>query len=168
MSNYPYKASSNDYGGGSLGLLGETLPDTIKIEHVFTLKFSDKWERPLGKLVDKCLDLSKYYSESFRFIAAGVGSYLFFLGVSKVVQASRGSGSSDDSSCTNTKKNKTKCKDKYKSKDSNYNTIRAGSSSRKAKAKDDSITTQLESSSTTPKLTTIEVPTSDSKPRATP
>ena len=152
MSNYPYKASSSSSNGGDglgLGLLGETLPDTIKIEHVFTLQFSDKLERPLRKWVDKVLDLSKHYAESFHFIAVGIASYFFFLGVSKIVQASSSNSSSssrhsrdDDCSC-NTKKNKSKNKDKDKSKESTHN-IRSGSSSqsRKTKTKDASTTQQ--------------------------
>ena len=125
MSNSSYKASSPSYGnsGGDSGLgllLGESLPDTIKIEHVFTLKFSDKWDRPLRKWIEKVVDgwlkLSPHYAESFRFIATGIGSYFFLLGVSRVVAASkmpRGSGSrSNEDDTTTAKKNKTKPKDK--------------------------------------------------------
>lgn len=169
MSNYPYKTtSSNDYGGGGLGLLGETLPDTIKIEHVFTLKFSDKWERPLRKWVDKWFDLSKHYAESFQFIAAGIGSYFFFLGVSKVLEARIRSSNSDDSSSTNTKKNKTKTKNQ-KTKESVDNTVGSESSSRNAKTTDAIITKQLQEPSTIPKATTVETaPISDSGLRAIP
>ena len=172
MSNYPYKTtSSNDYGGSGLGLLGETLPDTIKIEHVFTLKFNDKWERPLRKFVDKWFDLSKHYAESFHFIAAGIGSYFFFLGVSKVVEARIRSRNSDDSSSTNTKKNKSKSKTQ-KSKESAANTTAGSeSSSRNAKTTTDAvITKQLQESSTIPKTTTEEAaPIFDSGPtRETP
>jgi hypothetical protein len=115
MSNYPYKASSSssskDDGMGGLGLLlGESLPDTIKIEHVFTLKFGasdSKWEKPLRRWIDNWFDLTKNYSESFHLIAAGIGSYFFFLGVSKVIHASR-SGSNDNNSKSTKKKDKDK------------------------------------------------------------
>ena len=115
MSNYPYKASSasssKDDGMGGLGLLlGESLPDTIKIEHVFTLKFgasNSKWEKPLRRWIDNWFDLTKNYSESFQFIAAGIGSYFFLLGISKVIQASR-SGSNDNNSKSTKKKDKDK------------------------------------------------------------
>lgn len=169
MSNYPYKTTSpNDYGGSGLGLLGETLPDTIKIEHVFTLKFNDKWERPLRKFVDKWFDLSKQYAESFHFIAAGIGSYFFFLGVSKVLQASNRSGNSDDSSSTNTKKSKSKIKTQKSKEIVASTTVGSESSSRNAKTTDAIITKQLQESSTIPKTTTVEAaPISDSGPRAT-
>jgi hypothetical protein len=115
MSNYPYKASSSssskDDGMGGLGLLlGESLPDTIKIEHVFTLKFGatdSKWEKPLRRWIDNWFDLTKNYSKSFHLIAAGTGSYFFLLGVSKVIQASR-SGSNDNNSKSTKKKDKDK------------------------------------------------------------
>lgn len=121
MSNYPYKASSSskDDGMGGLGLLlGESLPDTIKIEHVFTLKFGasdSKWEKPLRRWIDNWFDLTKNYSESFHLIAAGIGSYFFFLGVSKVIQASRSSSTNDNNSKSTKKKDKDK---QHKDKDS--------------------------------------------------
>lgn len=167
MSNYPYKSSQSDYGGGSIGLLGETLPDTIKIEHVFTFKISDRLERPLRKWVDKCLDLSKHYAESFQFIAAGIGAYFFLLGVSKIVQAGNKSSNNDDSSSTQSRKNKTKSSKNQKSKDDAKNTIVSEQPSRNAKTKDNDLKTQLQQSSTIPKMTTAEVSLSDSERRAT-
>ena len=93
--------SSNKYSD-DIGLLGG-IPETIKIQHavqhVFTLKFSDKLERPVRKL----LDISKHYADSFQLIAAGIGSYFFFSGVAKLVLAYNTSTANDDG-----KKNKTK------------------------------------------------------------
>eukprot|EP00535_Pseudo-nitzschia_heimii_P004779 CAMPEP_0197185632 /NCGR_PEP_ID=MMETSP1423-20130617/12343_1 /TAXON_ID=476441 /ORGANISM="Pseudo-nitzschia heimii, Strain UNC1101" /LENGTH=162 /DNA_ID=CAMNT_0042636751 /DNA_START=84 /DNA_END=573 /DNA_ORIENTATION=+ len=153
MSNFPHKVSSGGYGGESLGLFGETLvPDTIKIEHVFTLKLSDKWERPLRKWIDKWFDLSKDYAESFSYVAAGLGSYFFFLGVSKVVQAGKLSDNSDNSSSCNAKRNKTRSKDRNKKNDVDRNG--SSSSSRKVETKETSTTTL----STIPKTTTDEAP----------
>ena len=167
MNNYPYKSPQKDYSGDGLGLFGEALPDTIKIEHVFTLKISDKLERPLRKWVDKVLDLSKYYAESFQFIAVGIGSYFFLLGISKIVQANNMSSNSDDGSNTHSKKNKTKNSKNQKSKESVANTIGSEYSSRNAKTKDNDVATQLQQSSTIPKMTTAEVSLSDSERRAT-
>jgi len=142
MSNYSNRTSlsPNNYGGdgmGGLGLLGESLPDTIKIDHVFTLKFSDKWERPVRKWIDKFFDLSKHYAESFHYIAAGIGSYLFFLGVSKVIQANRINANSNCCvSSNNNSKSKKTDKDEGKNKDKDKdNTSTSNILSRKKKTK---------------------------------
>lgn len=109
-SNRPSILSSVGGGGiggsSSGGLMGETLgiPETIKIEHTFTLNIADKvWSnlyRVLGggtgrdstskavrHTVKQILDLAKDYAESFHFIAVGIGSYFFLLGVAKVLEA---------------------------------------------------------------------------------
>ena len=127
-----------------------------KVEHVFTFKFADKWERPLRKWVDKCLDLSKQYSESFHFIAVGIGSYFFLLGVSKVVEASNRSRNSDDNIA---KRNRTKTKTE-KSKESGDTNAESNSLSRNAKTKDTETTAQLKSS-TIPKAASADAPILD-------
>jgi hypothetical protein len=109
-------SSGGGSGIGGGGLMGETLgiPETIRIEHTFTFNVSDNvWSnlhRFLGwrdnskavrHTIKQILDLSKEYAESFRFIAVGIGSYFFFLGVAKVLEAGgnhdRGSDSNKDS-----------------------------------------------------------------------
>jgi len=143
---------------GGLELLGESLPDTIKIDHVFTLKFSEKWERSVHKWIDKCFELSKHYAESFHFIAAGIGSYLFFLGVSKVVQASRINASSSCVCSNNNSKSKKKDKDKNKDNISSSNFL-----SRKTKTKKCS-NTQLPPSSILLDNTSSDLIVSESAP----
>ncbi len=153
MNSY---SSKNDYGGSGLGLLGETLPDTIKIEHVFTLQIPSKWDRPLRKWVDKCLDLSKQYAESFHFIAVGIGSYFFLLGCSKIVAASnnnRTSSNNDgDTPSTSTKK-KTRSKNPKTKENAN------GSDS----SKNEKTTQPPQETSTMPKATVAKLPTTDSE-----
>lgn len=70
-----------------LGLLGDV--ETIKIEHIFTFNLGEKWERPLRKTMGQWMDVCTEYAESFRFIAVGIGSYFFLLGISKVIEAGR-------------------------------------------------------------------------------
>ena len=81
-------------------MLGETLPDTIKVEHILTLSIPSKWDRAVRRWVDKGLELSMQYAESFHFIAVGIGSYFFLLGCAKVVEAGakNRSSSNDDGS----------------------------------------------------------------------
>ena len=125
-------SSINNNGLGA-ELFGGTIPDKIKIEHVLTLKFcSDKSEKVFRRWIDRWLDLSMYYAESFRFIAAGIGSYFFFLGVSKLLLA-RG----NDNSCSPSSKAKTKIKSKDK--DKNIAATGSSSSSRKVKLKRDNV-----------------------------
>ncbi|KAG7366737.1 hypothetical protein IV203_029407 [Nitzschia inconspicua] len=108
MNSGTYRTSSSSSSGSasSLGLLGEVASETINIQHtiqhVFTFRISDKWEKPLRRYMDKFLDLSLAYAESFRFISVGIGSFFFLWGVSKVVAAGnaneRGGNSSGSSS----------------------------------------------------------------------
>jgi len=146
-------------------LFGEAFPETIKIEHTFTLKFSEKWERPLRKWIDKCLDASKQYAESFHFIAVGIGSYFFFLGISKIVEASNASrGGSDDS--PGTKKNRNKVKGKDKSTESTDTKNGSRSPSIKGKTKGQNAKSEI-TPSTIPDTTVIEAASStDSEPVA--
>jgi hypothetical protein len=72
--------------------------DIIKVEHVFTLNFSDKWERPMRKVVQSWLDLSLHYAESFRFLAMGISAYFVLLGASKFIAAAKGGGKGDSHS----------------------------------------------------------------------
>jgi hypothetical protein len=95
----------------SLGLLGD-VAETIKIQHtihhVFTFHIGDKWERPLRRSIDKFLDLSLYYAESFRFVAVGIGSFFFLWGVSKVVEAGKRDDDDDDRHVHHKKRSTTK------------------------------------------------------------
>ena len=158
MNNY---SSKSDYGGSGLGLLGETLPDTIKIEHVFTLQIPSKWDRPLRRWVDKCLDLSKQYAESFHFIAVGIGSYFFLLGCANIVQAgsSNRSSNNDDSSSTSKKKDKSRSKNS-KSKESVASTT---ATIKGADTNISAVKAQPQQSLTIPKATIVETPPTDSE-----
>ncbi|KAG7352678.1 hypothetical protein IV203_008726 [Nitzschia inconspicua] len=107
MNSSTYRSPSSSSGSASsLGLLGEVASETINIQHtiqhVFTFRISDKWEKPLRRYMDKFLDLSLAYAESFRFISVGIGSFFFLWGVSKVLAAGnaneRGGNSSGSSS----------------------------------------------------------------------
>ncbi len=105
MSKYTPKT---DYGGSGLGLLGETLPDTIKVEHVLTLSVPSKWDRAIRRWVDKGLELAMQYAESFHFIAVGIGSYFFLLGCAKVVEAGSHNRSSNNEDGSSKRREKTK------------------------------------------------------------
>jgi Sec-independent protein translocase protein TatA len=72
--------------------------DIIKVEHVFTLNFSDKWERPMRKIVQSWLDVTYHYAESFRFLAIGISAYFVLLGASKFIEAARSGGKGDSHS----------------------------------------------------------------------
>ncbi len=150
-----YTSKSNDYGGSGLGLLGETLPDTIKVEHVLTLQIPSKWDRAIRRWVDKGLELSMQYAESFHYIAVGLGSYFFFLGCAKVLEAgsSHRSSSNDDGSSSNKRREKAKNKNP-KGKESTAATTTTNSKATSTKA-----------SSTTPKATIVDVPPKDSEPK---
>jgi hypothetical protein len=89
---------------GLLGEVAETIHIQHTIQHVFTFRISDKWEKPLRRYMDKFLDLSLYYAESFRFISVGIGSFFFLWGVSKVVAAGNHSDGSDKRSSSSKSK----------------------------------------------------------------
>lgn len=116
--SFPSSSSSSSSGGGNgmRELLGDTLPETIRVEHTFTLDLGDKLWHRLDRLmgtkamrysVRSVLDLAKEYAESFRFIAIGIGSYFFLLGVSKVLEAGGGgdgTGKKSSSSSSSSRK----------------------------------------------------------------
>jgi hypothetical protein len=94
MNRSSYGSSSSSSGSGGvggggggmgLGLLSDV--ETIRIEHIFTFNLNEKWERPFRKSMSQWLDICTDYAESFRFIAVGIGSYFFLLGISKVIAA---------------------------------------------------------------------------------
>jgi hypothetical protein len=101
MSNPTYRISSasSPRSGESLGVL-EVVTETIHIQHtiqhVLTFRISDKWEKPMRRYIEKFLDLSMYYAESFRFVSVGIGSFFFLWGVSKVVAAGNYRNDDDD------------------------------------------------------------------------
>lgn len=108
--NSSYKSSSSSSSLGLLGEVSESINIQHTIQHVFTFRISDKWEKPLRRYTDKFLDLSLYYAESFRFIAVGIGSFFFLWGVSKVVAA----GADNDRRGGSTSSSKSKSKSSRK------------------------------------------------------
>lgn len=109
-SSYGSNHSSGGGGGGGggggmgLGLLSDV--ETIRIEHIFTFNLGEKWERPLRKSIGQWLDICMEYAESFRFIAVGIGSYFFLLGISKVIAAGNNQRNDDGGSGTAHKSSK--------------------------------------------------------------
>mmetsp|Transcript_628 Transcript_628/g.1088 ORF Transcript_628/g.1088 Transcript_628/m.1088 type:complete len:129 (-) Transcript_628:1279-1665(-) len=81
--------------------------DSIKVEHLFTLKI----DRSLRKTADRMLDLVGEYGESFRYIAIGLTAYLFFSGMAQLVNAV---GTTDDSPSHSSKVKKAKKEKKDK------------------------------------------------------
>ena len=158
-----YSSKKSDYGDSGLGLMGD-FPDTIKIEHVFTLQIPGKWDRPIRRWVDKCLDLTKQYAESFHFIAVGIGSYFFLLGISKIVQASNSSRSSSSNDSNNEGTSTTK---KKSSRSKNPKRQDSGNepSAKTTKTTDASVSPQ-KTSSTISKATVVQLPATDSKEEA--
>ena len=144
---------SNDYSGSGLGLLGETLPDTIKVEHILTLSIPSKWDRAVRRWVDKGLELSMQYAESFHFIAVGIGSYFFLLGCAKVVEAGAKNRSSSNDDGSSKRREKARVKNP-KAKENAAGT--ATTTNPKA-------TTAKPSASTIPKATVADVPPTDSE-----
>tara|TARA_B110001450_G_C17562497_1_gene457338 strand:+ start:438 stop:890 length:453 start_codon:yes stop_codon:yes gene_type:complete len=106
--------------GMGLELLGETLPDVIKIEHVFCFHFNEKWERSIRKISFACFDVCMHYAESFKFISVGVSSYFFFLGLSKVLRVSQGEENRGCGCADNISRSKKKDKDKTSNNDSTH------------------------------------------------
>jgi hypothetical protein len=94
LSSAASSPSSSPVGLGLLGGAAETSHIQHTIQHVCTFRISDRWEKPIKRYMDKFLDLSLYYAESFRFISVGIGSFFFLWGVSKVVAA--GNSRDDD------------------------------------------------------------------------
>jgi hypothetical protein len=73
--------------------------DTIKVEHVLTLKMDEKWEKPLKRFVDGWLKISFHWMESFQIVAYGISAYLVLVGLSKLVEsANHGKAGSKKSS----------------------------------------------------------------------
>jgi Sec-independent protein translocase protein TatA len=68
--------------------------DTLKVEHVFTLNFSDKWDKPFRRAVHSWVELSFHFAESFRFIAIGISAYFVLLGASKLIESAKSGKSS--------------------------------------------------------------------------
>ena len=126
--------------------------DTLKVEHVFTLnfndKFLDKWDRSMKKLVYSMVDISFHFAESFRFIAVGIGAYFLLLGASKCIEASRSGGSSRGSSSSSS------------SSSSSKSSSNQGTSSRSTGAKDD-VSVKSKSSSSKSKSTKSAFPKSE-------
>jgi hypothetical protein len=145
---YPISSSSSISGPSGLGLWGGGVAENIHIQHtiqhVFTVRISDKWERPLKRYMDKFLDLSLYYAESFRFISVGIGSFFFLWGVSKVVAAGNDRDHDvEDGGKGNVSNNKNSSKSKSRS-------------SRKGASDNATVTTQTSKSTTRQKRRTIE------------
>ena len=151
-------SSSSSVSSGSMGLLGEVV-ESIKIDHtikhIFTFNIGERWERPLRKNMDKILDLSLYYAESFRFIAVGIGSFFFLWGVSKVVEAGNRDDENDSKRRSSSKSSSAK---KSSRKDSDNATVVTQSSrtttgrSRRSSRRTDAAE-QTRSSSPTPPTT---------------
>ena len=124
---------SSSTASSSSGLMGDaigSIPETIKIEHTLTFTFniadrvwvnlhrflsggtardgSNSNSKAVRQTVKQIVDLAKDYSESFRFISIGIGSYFFLLGCAKVLEAGGGnnvgSSSSKKSSSSSSKK----------------------------------------------------------------
>jgi hypothetical protein len=121
-----------------LGLFGDA--ETIKIEHIFTFNLGDKWERPLRKSMGQWMDLCMEYAESFRFIAVGIGSYFFLLGVSKVLEAGNYPRNDDGGTGGTVRKSSTKSgvggsSDKKRSGSSDNASVRSSRTNRSLKKK---------------------------------
>jgi hypothetical protein len=71
--------------------------ETVKVEHLFTFNVSEKWEKPLKKVVDSCLDLSYQWAESFRIIGVGIAGYLFLIGTARLIDSIKAKPSSKES-----------------------------------------------------------------------
>jgi hypothetical protein len=95
-------------------LTGE-MNDTIKVEHVFTFKMSDKWDRPMRKAVDTGLGLLSHFAESFRFIALGITAYFVMSGTARLVESFNGNSSSSLSRNMSSKNSPSKEKSRDKS-----------------------------------------------------
>ncbi len=112
-----------------LGLLGDV--ETIKIEHIFTFNLGEKWERPLRKSMGQWMEICMEYAESFRFIAVGIGSYFFLLGISKVIAAGNYPRNDDGGPGTVRKPSKSSSSDKISSDSASVRSSRTTRSSKK-------------------------------------
>ena len=61
--------------------------DTVKVEHIFTLQFSDKWDKSVRRIVDSCISFSFHFAESFRLMAMGVGAYFVLSGLARLMDS---------------------------------------------------------------------------------
>jgi hypothetical protein len=75
-----------DYKMNDLGLM-----ETIKVEHVFTFRINDKWERPIRKCVDALLVMGYHMSESLRLLTYGAVGYMALVGTAKLIEAMKSS-----------------------------------------------------------------------------
>ena len=70
--------------------------DTVKVEHFFTFNVSEKWEKPMKKVVDSCLDLSYQWADSFRIIGVGIAGYLLLIGTARLIDSIKAKPSSKE------------------------------------------------------------------------
>lgn len=90
--------------------------DTLRVEHIFTLSFNEKWDKPLRRAIQSCVDTSFHFAESFRFIAMGISAYFVLVGTSKLIESCK--SSSRSSSSSHKSKSSTKDDSSVKSKSS--------------------------------------------------
>ena len=80
--------------------------DTVKVEHLFTLKFSDKWDKSIRKLVDTFVNQSYHYAESFRIVAMGMCAYFVMSGLAKLASSMKDDTQSRSTARSSTLKDK--------------------------------------------------------------
>jgi hypothetical protein len=80
--------------------------ETVRVDHVFTLNVSDKWDKPLRRLAESGMDIGYHFAESFRFIAIGISAYFVLFGTAKLIEACRNKKSRDESSSESSSSNK--------------------------------------------------------------
>jgi hypothetical protein len=92
--------------------------DTVKVEHMFTFNVSEKWEKPLKKVVDSWLDLSYQWADSFRIIGVGIAGYLFLIGTARLVDSIKAKPSPKESKKEKSSSSSSSSKSKMTSKES--------------------------------------------------
>jgi hypothetical protein len=84
--------------------------DTVKVEHHFTFNVSEKWEKPLKKVVDSLLDISYQWADSFRIVGVGIAGYLLLIGSARLIDSIKAKQQQQPSSSSSKESKKEKDK----------------------------------------------------------
>jgi hypothetical protein len=104
--------------------------DTVKVEHHFTFNVSEKWEKPLKKVVDSLLDISYQWADSFRIIGVGIAGYLLLIGSARLIDSIKAKQQQQPSSSS---------KESKKEKDKSSSSSKSRTTSKESAAKESTV-----------------------------
>lgn len=106
--------------------------DTVKVEHHFTFNVSEKWEKPLKKVVDSLLDISYQWADSFRIVGVGIAGYLLLIGSARLIDSIKAKQQQQPSSSSSSKESK-------KEKDKSSSSSKSRTTSKESAAKESTV-----------------------------